>query len=368
MLDNNSQIEKSNQQIGVQNHVRVAITQGDTNGIGIELILKTFSETEMLSLCIPIVYGYAKVFNYHRKHLSLNTPYSIISSADDAQYGQLNFVNCSDEDIKVEYGKQKEEAGLAAFTSLEMAVRDIKEGKVDVLVTSPINKASIQNPNFHFVGHTEYLQNRFETGESEALMILCNDAMRVALVTTHIPISEVPFSITEEHIIQKARILYDSLCRDFCVSSPRIAVLALNPHAGDHGVLGQEEEDIISPAVKSLSDAGIPCYGSYSADGFFGAGQYKYFDGILAMYHDQGLTPFKALTYDGGVNFTAGLSIVRTSPDHGTAYDIAGKGIANCDSFRKAIYTAIDIYHRRLAYDESHSNPLPKIYQDKKEK
>lgn len=348
--------------------VRVAITQGDINGVGIELILKTFSDSEMLSLCTPIVYGHSKVFNFHRKHFGLNAPLQLIASADEARPGQLNFVSCSDDDVKVEFGRQSPEAGHAAFVSLEAAVCDVREGKADVLVTAPIHKAGIQSSNFHFAGHTEYLQDRCGDGETDPLMVLFNNMMRVALVTTHLPISEVSFAITEERVTQKARMLYETLCRDFCLAAPRIAILALNPHVGDNGICGHEEEDVIIPAIKSLSDAGLPCYGPYAADGFFGAGQYRHFDGILAMYHDQGLAPFKALSNEGGVNFTAGLSVIRTSPDHGTAYDIAGRGIAQCDSFRKAIFSAIDIFRNRSAYDKAHENPLPKLYQDKKEK
>lgn len=351
-----------------QSLIRVGITQGDINGVGLELILKTFSESEMFDLCLPVVYGHAKVLSYHRKALDLNTPYRILKTADDASAGQLNFVNCSDEDVKVDFGKNSPEAGHAAYVALEQAVHDLKDGKIDVLVTAPINKASIQSANFHFVGHTEYLHDRVGNPDNEPLMILCNDVMRVALVTTHLPISEIAFSITQERIEQKVRAFYESLIRDFNVSAPRVAVLSLNPHAGDGGVLGHEEKDVIIPAIKALSDAGLACYGPFAADGFFGAGLYRRFDGVLAMYHDQGLTPFKALSMDNGVNFTAGISYIRTSPDHGTAYDIAGKRLANPDSFRKAVFTAIDLYRNRMAYDTAHANPLPKIYQDRREK
>lgn len=348
--------------------VRVGITQGDTNGVGYELIFKTFADSGMLEICTPVLYGHAKTANYHRKALELNTPFRIVASANEALQGQLNFVNCSDEDVKVEFGKQSPEAGHAAFVALEHAVSDLHEGKIDVLVTAPVNKAAIQNSNFRFVGHTEYLQDRLGTPETEPLMILCNDVLRVALVTTHLPISEVAYSVTQERVEQKIRILYESLCRDFCISAPRIAVLALNPHAGDCGLLGQEETDVIAPAVKSLADAGVSCYGPFAADGFFGAGQYKHFDAVLAMYHDQGLAPFKALSIDDGINFTAGLPVIRTSPDHGTAYDIAGKGLANPGSFRQAIFSAIDFLRARKAFDKAHANPLPKIYQERKEK
>lgn len=348
--------------------LRIGITQGDANGVGIELILKTFSDTGMFDFCIPVVYGCAKVVNQHRKALGINLSYRLIPTAAEATARQLNFINCSDVEIPVEFGKQSPDAGHAAFVSLEQAVHDLTAGHIDALVTAPINKASIQSSNFRFVGHTEYLQDRTGTTDSEPLMILCNDFMRVSLVTTHLPISEVATAITQEKIEKKGRLLYQSLRRDFQISAPRIAVLALNPHAGDSGVLGKEEEEIIRPAIQTLSEEGIACYGPFAADGFFGAEQYRYFDGILAMYHDQGLAPFKGLAKGSGVNFTAGLLVVRTSPDHGTAYDIAGKGEANPDSFRQAIYMAIDIYRNRKIYDEAHANPLPKIYQERKER
>ena len=367
MTTNNTNTSTTTQ-VEASRPIRIGISQGDTNGVGYELIFKTFSESTMFELCTPIVFGHIKVANYHRKALNFNTQLNVISSAEETVPGKLNFVNCSDNELKIEFGVQSPDAGHAAFQSLEQAVIAYKSGEIDALVTAPINKKSIQSSNFHFVGHTEYLQDRFAAEGQEPLMILCNDIMRVALVTTHLPISEVAFAITEEKVALKAQLLYQSLQRDFNISAPRIAVLALNPHAGDGGVLGHEESDIILPVIKSLSDAGMPCYGPYAADGFFGAGLYRHFDGILAMYHDQGLAPFKALSMSGGVNFTANLPIVRTSPDHGTAYDIAGKGIAQADSFRQAIYAAIDVYRNRVSYDECHVNPLPKLYQDRKER
>lgn len=347
--------------------IRVGITQGDTNGVGWELILRTFADSELLDLLTPVVYGHAKVANHNRKVLGINTPCKIIASAEEAVEGQVNLVNVSNDDVAVAYGQQSAEAGHAAFLALEQAVQDIKEGLIDTLVTSPINKANIQSSNFRFVGHTEYLQDRLANQGEESLMILCNDLMRVALVTTHLPIAQVSSAITREAVEQKAKLLYESLKRDFGVSAPRIAILALNPHAGDHGVLGTEEMDSIIPAIESLSDQGFPCYGPYAADGFFGTAAYRHFDGILAMYHDQGLAAFKALTSEGGVNFTAGLSVVRTSPDHGTAYDIAGKAVARTDSFRRAIYASIDIYRNRETYIKAHANPLPKLYHDRRE-
>ena len=347
--------------------VRVGITQGDTNGIGWELILRTFADSELLTLFTPIVYGHAKVANFNRKALGINTPFRVIASASEAEEGKLNLVNLSDDDVKVDYGMLSAEAGHAAFLALEQAVLDLQDGLIDTLVTCPINKANIQSSNFRFVGHTEYLSNRLAQHGEEPLMILCNDIMRVALVTTHLPISEVSFAINQESVEQKVRLLFESLKQDFNISAPRIAVLALNPHAGDNGLIGREEIESITPAVQSLAEAGLACYGPYAADGFFGSGLYRHFDGILAMYHDQGLTAFKALTTEGGVNFTAGLPYVRTSPDHGTAYDIAGKGLAQTQSFRKAIYSAIDIFRNRESYNEAHANPLPKLYHDRRE-
>ncbi len=348
--------------------VRVAITQGDTNGVGWEVILKAFAEPVMLELCTPVIYGHAKVADFQAKHLGLNVPLRVVASAEEAADGQVNLVNCSDDEVKVEFGKLSSEAGHAAFLALEQATADVKAGLVDVLVTAPIHKANIQSANFRFPGHTEYLQDRLGTEETSPLMILLNDMMRVALVTTHLPISEVAFAITEERIAEKARLLYESLRRDFNVSAPRIAILALNPHAGDHGVIGQEEEEVIAPAIKSLVEAGLPCYGPFAADGFFASGMYRKFDGVLAMYHDQGLAPFKALSGGDGVNFTAGLPFVRTSPDHGTAYDIAGMGTADERSMRQAIFTAIDAWRNRLHFEMAYQNPLPKIYQERRER
>ncbi len=368
MTDNNTTIDKRSLAVAPSDLIRVGISQGDTNGVGYELIFKTFADSLMFDLCIPIVFGHQKVALAHRKALGLNNvALNLIYSPEQAVAGKLNFVNLSDEEVKVDFGVQSAEAGHAAFESLEQAVQAYKTGDIDVLVTAPINKASIQSTNFRFAGHTEYLQDRFGN-VNEPLMVLCNDLMRVALLTSHLPIAEVAYSVTQERIEQKIKALYETLVCDFNISAPRVAVLALNPHAGDSGVLGTEEEEVIIPAIKALAEAGLPCYGPYASDGFFGAALYKHFDGILAMYHDQGLTPFKALSMDNGVNFTAELPIVRTSPDHGTAYDIAGKGVAQANSFRQAIYTAIDIFRNRQSYEDAHANPLPKIYQERKER
>ena len=346
--------------------IRVAITQGDTNGVGYEVILKAFEDPAILELCTPIIYGSAKIAAYHKKALDLETNYTIINKAEEARDGKLNLLNCFDDDIKIEFGQPAKEAGDAAFKALDKAMTDFREGLYDVLVTAPINKATIQNQGFHFPGHTEYIETSMGNGQ-KALMILMNETLRVALVTTHLAIKDVAKAITKEAIIEKATIFHTALKRDFRISKPRIAVLALNPHAGDEGLLGSEEKDIIKPAIDELAEKGIQAFGPYPADGFFGSGTYYRFDGVLAMYHDQGLAPFKTIALGNGVNYTAGLPIVRTSPDHGTAYDIAGQGKADENSLRQAIYTAIDIFRNRKDYDEPLKNPLPKLFHEKRE-
>ena len=346
--------------------IRVAITQGDTNGVGYEVILKTFDDPAMLELCTPIIYGSPKIAAYHRKALNLETNYSIINQAEEARNGRVNLLACFDEDVKVELGQPSAEAGQAAFMALDRAMADYRAGLFDVLVTAPINKATIQSPGFHFPGHTEYIENSAGDGQ-KALMILMNESLRVALVTTHLPIKDVSKAITKEAIIEKAKIFHLSLKRDFRISNPRIAVLSLNPHAGDNGLLGSEEQEVIKPAIEELEKQGVQAFGPYPADGFFGTGTFYHFDGVLAMYHDQGLAPFKTIALESGVNFTAGLPIVRTSPDHGTAYDITGQGKADENSFRQAVFTAIDVYRNRLNYDEPLKNPLPKLFHEKRD-
>ena len=346
--------------------IRVAITQGDTNGVGYEVILKAFQDPAILELCTPIIYGSPKIAAYHKKALNLETAFSIINKAEDARDGRLNLLACHDDETKVELGQPSAEAGQAAFRALDRAMTDYRNGLYDVLVTAPINKATIQSPGFHFPGHTEYIETSLGDGK-KALMILMNETLRVALVTTHLPIKDIAKAISKEAIIEKATIFHQALRRDFRISCPRIAVLSLNPHAGDNGLLGAEEKDIIKPAIEQLAEGGIQAFGPYAADGFFGSGSYNYFDGVLAMYHDQGLAPFKTIALDNGVNYTAGLPIVRTSPDHGTAYDIAGQGKADENSLRQAIYTAIDIWRNRQNYDEPLKNPLPKLFHEKRE-
>ena len=346
--------------------IRIGITHGDINGVGYEVILKAFSDPTMLELCTPIVYGSPKVAAYHRKAMDIQTNFSIISSAEDAQDDRLSILNCTDDELKVELTKPTPEAGKAALDALERALADYQEGLIDVLVTAPINKHTIQSDTFHFPGHTEYIEERTGDG-NKALMILLKNDFRVALVTGHIPVKDIASTITQELVMEKLSIFHRSLKQDFNISNPRIAVFSLNPHAGDNGLIGVEESEVILPAMKEMQAKGIQCFGPYPADGFMGSGNFTYFDGILAMYHDQGLAPFKALAMDEGVNFTAGLPIVRTSPAHGTAYDIAGQGVASEDSCRQAIYTAIDVYRNRVIEKEIHARPLRKQYYEKRD-
>ena len=355
-----------NKKMEQERKIRVAITQGDTNGVGYEVIFKAFADPTILELCTPIIYGSPKIAAYHRKALNIDTNFSIINNADEARDGRVNLLNCFDDEVKVELGLPSTEAGSAALKALDRAMTDFRSGLYDVLVTAPINKATIQSSGFHFPGHTEYIETSVGDGQ-KALMILMNETLRVALVTTHLPIKDVAKAITKEGIIEKTTIFHTALKRDFRISNPRIAVLALNPHAGDDGLLGQEEKEIISPAIEELAGKGIQAFGPYPADGFFGSGAYDHFDGVLAMYHDQGLAPFKTIALESGVNYTAGLPIVRTSPDHGTAYDIAGQGKADENSMRQAIYTAIDVFRNRQNYDEPLKNPLPKLFHEKRE-
>lgn len=349
-----------------RNKIRIGITQGDINGVGYEVIFKTFADPAMLELCTPIIYGSPKVAAYHRKEMDLQANFSIINSASEAAHGKLSVVNCANDEVKVEFAKPSEEAGRAAFDALERALADYREGLIDVLVTAPINKHTIQSEAFRFPGHTEYIEERVGKG-SKALMILMKDDLRVALVTGHIPVKDIPTALTQELIEEKLTVFNRSLKVDFNIDCPRIAVLALNPHAGDNGLLGQEEKDIIIPAMEAMNAKGVRCFGPYPADGFMGSDQLTHFDGVLAMYHDQGLAPFKAMAMEEGVNFTAGLPIVRTSPDHGTAYDIAGKGIASEASFRQAVYVAMDVFRNRQLDKEIHANPLRKQYYEKRD-
>ena len=345
--------------------IRVGITQGDTNGIGYEVILKALQNQQMTELFTPVVYGSAKTASYHRKALELQpVSMNVIRNSADIKDGVNNLVEVANKEVKVELGVSSEIAGRAAFDALERAVTDLKQGYIDVLVTAPINKKSIQSEQFTFPGHTEYLEASIGDGD-KALMILFSDKIRVALVTTHVPVSRIGEYITKEAVLDKLFAFNRSLKSDFGIVRPRIAVLSLNPHAGDGGLLGKEEQEVIAPAIAEAVDKKVVAFGPYAADGFFGNEMYKHFDGVLAMYHDQGLAPFKTIAMESGVNFTAGLPYVRTSPDHGTGYDIAGKNEANEQSMREAIYAAIDIYRNRCNYAEMTQNPLRRMYFDK---
>lgn len=341
----------------IQNNIVVGISQGDINGISYEVIIKALMDPRVYDFCVPVVYGSAKVAAYHRKALNIvNFSFNNVRNADEANLKRANIVNCLDDNIRVELGKSTTIAGEASYLALQAAVKDLKDKKIDVLVTAPINKDNIQSENFKFPGHTEYLTKEF--GEEEALMLMVSENLKVGVVTGHLPISKVPQAITTDAILKKLRIMNKSLIQDFRIRKPKIAVLGLNPHAGDNGLLGREEIEIIIPAIEKAKQENILALGPYPADGFFGSDSFKKFDAILAMYHDQGLVPFKALAFGTGVNFTAGLSAIRTSPGHGTAFEIAGLNEASADSFRNAIYLACDIYRNRTEYIELSKNPL----------
>lgn len=336
----------------------VGITHGDINGIGYEIIIKSLLDPTILELFTPVVYGSGKAASYHRKTLGINDfSFNIINNAEQLNPKQSNLVNCIEGEPAIELGKATAEGGKAAVRALEVATADLQAGKIDVLVTAPFNKKNIQSDNFKHPGHTEFLAEK--AGVKDYLMLLVSDALRVGTVTGHVPLKDVSAQLSVEKIVSKIKVLNRSLQYDFGIRKPKIAVLGLNPHAGDDGLLGAEEQNIIKPAVDAATSQGIVAMGPYGADGFFGSGLYKQFDGILAMYHDQGLIPFKTLAFHSGVNFTAGLPFVRTSPDHGTGYDIAGKNEASEESLRAAMYLAIDIFRKRIEYQQATANPLP---------
>lgn len=339
--------------------IKVGISHGDINGISYEVILKTLLDTRIMEMCTPIIYGSPKVAAYHRKALNINNlSLNHIKNPREAGPNRAHVLNCIDDDVRVELGKSTPVAGEAAYMALDRAVSDLKEGLIDVLVTAPINKDNIQSEHFKFPGHTEFLAQRLNS--KNYLMLMVSEIMKVGVVTTHLPLSKVAENITKEAILSKLRIISHSLQQDFGISRPRIAVLGLNPHAGDNGLLGKEENEIILPAIVQAKKEGMIALGPYPADGFFGTEDYRKFDAILAMYHDQGLIPFKLASFDRGVNYTAGLPIIRTSPAHGTAYSIAGEDKASPDSFRQALYMALDIYKNRKIHEEITSNPLKK--------
>lgn len=345
---------------------KVGITQGDINGIGSEVILKALSDSRMCDNATYIIYGSSKVLSYYKKNIeeAENISINIISSAREAMPKHINLVNCMAEDIFVQAGTSTPEAGAGAVAALKAAATDLKAGELDVVVTAPINKANVQSEEFGFTGHTEFFASEFD---GEPLMMMCSDRMKVGLATIHLPLAEVAARLSKELIVDKLEKFKKSLIVDFAIHEPRIAVLSLNPHSGDAGLLGTEERDIILPAIQEANQQKVLAFGPFAADGFFAAGMQSRYDGILAMYHDQGLAPFKALAMEDGVNFTAGLPIVRTSPAHGTAYNIAGQGVASENSMRQAIYAAIDVYRNRQTEKEISANPLRKQYHEKRD-
>lgn len=342
--------------------IRIAITHGDTNGVGYEVILKTFADPMMFELCTPIIYGSPRVAAYHSKTLGIDTPFTIISNAEEANENRLNLLTVIEEEVKVDLGEPTPESGEAAKKAIDRALADYKAGLFDVLVTAPVCKNSING----FNGHTDYIEKALDNGE-KGMTILTNEDLRVALVTNNVAIKDVAESITKQKIREKARIFHQALRRDMRISSPRIAVLALNPRCGEDGVLGDEEQTIIKPAIDELSEQGIQIFGPYAADDFFGRCAYFRFDGVLAMYHDQGQTPFKAVAYENGVRYSAGLDLIRTAPAHGANFAVAGKNQTDEQSLRNAIYTAIDVWRNRQKFDEPLQNPLPKLYHERRD-
>lgn len=337
--------------------LKIGISVGDVNGIGLEIIIKTLADARIFDYCTPIVYGHTKVASFHRRSVQVHDlNFNVIDSPANAHHKKANIINCWEEDVKIDLGVSNEIGGKYALISLQRATDDLLAGQIDALVTAPINKDNIQSATFNFPGHTEYLQQR--DGAGEVLMFLVSETLKVGVVTGHIPVAQIPQSLSVEKILAKLKLMNTSLKKDFWIRKPKIAVLGLNPHAGDNGLIGNEEKDIIIPAIEEARANDILALGPYPADGFFANGSYMQFDAVLAMYHDQGLIPFKQISFESGVNYTAGLSFVRTSPDHGTAYDIAGKNKASEVSFREALFEAIHIVKHRRETALLNENPL----------
>lgn len=348
----------------MSNRLKIGISAGDTNGIGWEIILKIFADNRLTELCTPIIYGQSAAAAYYQKRYQQEIEpvrFNHIDNAERAAYGRVNLIECGEREIRITPGKPSKEGGAAAAAALKRAAQDLREGAIDALVTAPIDKEMIQSADFPYTGHTEFLAKELD---GEPLMMMCSELMRVGLATIHLPVAKVAEALSKELIAKRIHQINESLRQDFGIVRPRIAVMALNPHAGDGGLLGEEEQQIIKPAIEECYSEEILAFGPFAADGFFAAGAYKQYDAILAMYHDQGLAPFKTLSPDG-VNFTASLAAVRTSPDHGVAYDIAGRGIADPQSMRNAIYDAIDIVRRRDAWTEWNENPLQHFEREK---
>ncbi len=338
----------------------IGFTCGDINGIGVELLIKTLGDSRILDFCTPVIFANNKIINFYRKSVpEINFNFTAVKEANRINHKQLNLFNCWDEEVSITPGILNETGGKYATISLTVAAEALKEGKIDGLVTAPIHKKNVQSAGFNFTGHTPYLKNLF--GVNDVVMFMVAENMRVALLTEHIPVKDIAQHITKEAIIGKLQLINNSLKRDFNITKPKIAVLGLNPHAGDEGLIGKEEEEIIRPAIKEAKQKDVFCFGPYSADAFFARGQYERFDAVLALYHDQGLIPFKSLATGEGVNFTAGIEGVRTSPDHGVAFDIAGKGKADEASFREAIFKCVDIINARREHANQYQNPLRKL-------
>ncbi len=343
--------------------IRVAITHGDTNGVGYEAILKAFGDPTMTELCTPIVYGSPKAAAYHAKALNIEIPFTVINDISEAKDDQVNMLNCfGDADIKIELGQPTSESGQAALQALDRAIEDYKKGAFDVLVTAPVCRSTIRG----FQGHANYLERMLGSSE-KAISILTNDNVRVALVTNNLAIRDIPETLTKQIIVEKGRLFHEALRRDLRISTPRIAVLSLNPRCGEDGALGEEEKETIAPAIEELEKQGIQAFGPYAADSYFGLGYYEHFDGTLAMYHDQGTTPFKTLAPEDGIRFTAGLPLVRTAPAHDPHFDLAGQNKLDANPMRHAIYMAIDAFRNRNNYDAPLRSPLPKLYHEKRD-
>ena len=336
-------------------NIIVGISIGDLNGIGSEVILKTFEDTRMLELCTPVIFANVKILSFIKKTFNLTAQLHGIDKLDQLVIGKINVLNVWREVFDIDFGKSDDLAGKYAIQSFIAATKALKEGAVDVLVTAPINKSNIQSEEFKFPGHTDYLDQELE---GNALMFMIQDNLKVGLLTDHIPVNDVASNLTEALIVEKIETIKKSLTQDFGVNKPKIAMLALNPHAGDNGVIGKEDDALIKPVIKKLFEKGTLVFGPFAADGFFGSNQYQKYDSVIATYHDQGLIPFKTLTFGNGVNFTAGLNKIRTSPDHGTAFEIAGKGIADYNSFKEAVYASIDIYNSRNQHQAFSQNPM----------
>ena len=337
--------------------IKIGISIGDLNGIGGELVIKTFEDNRMLQFCTPVIYASVKSMAFLKKHFQSSFEFNKIQNVSQAVHSKVNVVSVWHENVEINFGQEDSKIGAYALKSLQAAVEDLKNDQIDVLVTAPINKYNIQSDEFKFPGHTDYLAQNLE---GDSLMFMVSDDLKVGLLTDHVPVSEVSTQITAELIEKKISIIHNSLIRDFNISKPRIAVLGINPHTGDNGVIGTEDDTVLRPTLETIKNKGQLVYGPYAADSFFGSKNYKNFDAIIATYHDQGLIPFKTLAFGNGVNYTAGLNKVRTSPDHGTAYEIAGKGVADLSSFKEAIFSGLTIFRNRKMNAKLMANPLLK--------